>query len=642
MSGIKTVRTALIVVAAVCAVGVNPAEAKSVYAITEHYVSTFKAYKIQGDQLEHQKTENMPYGIGAVDVAIDDELARLFITYEAELDYPAQIIVWANAKSLQEEGLIDLSDVMLYGTQLAGIVMDEEKHRVYTVERGNDKLYILSWDSDRKELVLMDPDDPSQPYTKGQAYVELAYLGGQLAHGLALDGNLLYVTNNTNEVHYYNTETNNHIWSPAGTPRDVGRWATDITIDPNNGEHPAYLYAGGYTSHTHLIKHNLSSGSTDSFNAGAGVIGLGVDPDSGLVYTTTSDKELRVYDFSDPCSVTCTYSDNLGGQSAGCGVCVPTADISYKPTPDGLTFYKEEQIENENSCLDPNDPNSDNVTYTIHYGNPITNENDPDYIGTMTNVVITDWLPGYISREPNDVVASEPNVIYDDSLNKLTWDIGTLNPGDSNSVTATVKITKRAEPAIDVTNDAEIESDNYYKKHSLDTDVCCWGGNIIYVDWSADGYNTGTSWQDAYTDLQDALARADRGCGSEIWVAKGVYKPGASRGDSFVLTDDLAMYGGFAGGETSLGQRNYVQNKTILSGDIDPDGSDDTFYVIKAYDLNLLVVVDGFIVKDAASGGAFCSDSDVTFKNCIIKDNKYRGIYASSNVGSTITVCYRG
>jgi len=51
---------------------------------------------------------------------------------------------------------------------------------------------------------------------------------------------------------------------------------------------------------------------------------------------------------------------------------------------------------------------------------------------------------------------------------------------------------------------------------------------IIYVDDDANGLNDGSSWQNAYNFLQDALT-ATSGCGPrfycEIRVARGIYRP---------------------------------------------------------------------------------------------------------------------
>src|SRR5512139_2196219 len=69
-------------------------------------------------------------------------------------------------------------------------------------------------------------------------------------------------------------------------------------------------------------------------------------------------------------------------------------------------------------------------------------------------------------------------------------------------------------------------------------------GDLFYVDASATGANNGSSWADAYTDLQAALSAI---VGGEVWVAEGIYYPGVSgeRSASFYLKNSVAVYGGF-------------------------------------------------------------------------------------------------
>lgn len=101
-----------------------------------------------------------------------------------------------------------------------------------------------------------------------------------------------------------------------------------------------------------------------------------------------------------------------------------------------------------------------------------------------------------------------------------------------------------------------------------------------YVSAAASGAGTGGSWTDAYADLQSALT--DVSC-TEVWVAQGVYKPVVpanagsvtvgERAVSFKILPGVAVYGGFAGGESSVTARDPAAHATILSGDI--DGNDD-------------------------------------------------------------------
>lgn len=47
--------------------------------------------------------------------------------------------------------------------------------------------------------------------------------------------------------------------------------------------------------------------------------------------------------------------------------------------------------------------------------------------------------------------------------------------------------------------------------------------DTLYVKLSADGANDGSSWENAFTRLDSALANAQYG--DEVWVAQGTYFP---------------------------------------------------------------------------------------------------------------------
>src|SRR5882724_761539 len=78
---------------------------------------------------------------------------------------------------------------------------------------------------------------------------------------------------------------------------------------------------------------------------------------------------------------------------------------------------------------------------------------------------------------------------------------------------------------------------------------------IVYVNQNAAGAtHDGSSWTTAYPELRDALAALPpTGPAAEIWIAKGTYKPtaGTDRLATFALRSNLAIRGGFAGGEAA-------------------------------------------------------------------------------------------
>ncbi len=133
----------------------------------------------------------------------------------------------------------------------------------------------------------------------------------------------------------------------------------------------------------------------------------------------------------------------------------------------------------------------------------------------------------------------------------------------------------------------------------------------IYVNAAATGLNNGTSWVDAYTSLAAPLGTlAPPTGGTEIWVAKGTYKPGPTRSSAFHLIRGVGLYGGFAGTEANLAERDIPANPTILSGDLAGDDgpnftnrSDNAYHVVIATAVDQTAVLDGFTIKGGNADG---------------------------------------
>ncbi len=164
------------------------------------------------------------------------------------------------------------------------------------------------------------------------------------------------------------------------------------------------------------------------------------------------------------------------------------------------------------------------------------------------------------------------------------------------------------------------------------------GSFILYVDADAPGTGTGHTWYNAFNNLQDALSVAWPG--DEIWVAEGTYKPdvgggqtASDRAASFGLIDGVAVYGGFNATESSLAERDWKINETILSGEIGAaTATDNSYHVVIGTLADATAILDGFTISGGyntgepypdyvGAGMLIMSGGEPTVSNCKFTNN---------------------
>ena len=140
----------------------------------------------------------------------------------------------------------------------------------------------------------------------------------------------------------------------------------------------------------------------------------------------------------------------------------------------------------------------------------------------------------------------------------------------------------------------------------------------VYVDASATGTGDGSSWDNAYPNLADALAAADSA--SAVWIAAGTYTTPAD--SSFFIGTELALYGGFAGDEANLEDADPAANVTILSGDVLGNDDNDMGYdSLLAVDNNRVL----FITDTAAVSRYTVTLNGLTIQNGAIAPDRPSG-----------------
>lgn len=154
--------------------------------------------------------------------------------------------------------------------------------------------------------------------------------------------------------------------------------------------------------------------------------------------------------------------------------------------------------------------------------------------------------------------------------------------------------------------------------------------------------STGDSWVNAYTELAPGVAAA--AAGEEVWVAAGKYNIG---GSGIVLPSEISLLGGFPNDlGAGMDDRDPKAYRTRLNGQ-------DTALHVFACDNVSNVLIDGFILEEAAGGGGgyanggaiVCSNgaTNISIANCSFLDNSIAGYGGGINImnaDAAVTDCF--
>lgn len=142
----------------------------------------------------------------------------------------------------------------------------------------------------------------------------------------------------------------------------------------------------------------------------------------------------------------------------------------------------------------------------------------------------------------------------------------------------------------------------------------------IRVAVDGDAGKDGSSWENA-TTLASAITQSAQISGTQIWLKAGTYHV-----SNTLNFDNIAVYGGFAGNEQFLVQRNWAQNPTVLDGG-------NAISPLRNSNLTAMVssVLDGVIVQNSLNqvgangsenGGGMILASGAVLRNSIFRNNR--------------------
>jgi predicted outer membrane repeat protein len=290
--------------------------------------------------------------------------------------------------------------------------------------------------------------------------------------------------------------------------------------------------------------------------------------------------------------------------------------------------------------------------------------------GGLTGTNITTANPSFIAPEP---ASAAPTLAGNYRVEKCSHAInaGTNAPYPPAITTDLDEAPRIYNSTIDI---------GAYEYQATVVTVVPGAGGVVYVNKNVAVPGNGSSWANALPELGDALFAARTNTAiQQIWVAAGTYyplydavdfscNPADTRDKTFLLVNNVKVYGGFAGGETLLSQRNWNTHVCVLNGDIGiaNDNTDNTYHVvissgstgtaelsgftITGGNANLNVAggpsINGNTIQRRLGGGIMCYSSSPAINNCIITGNAailngggfYLGVIAAAATVANCTI----
>ncbi len=350
-----------------------------------------------------------------------------------------------------------------------------------------------------------------------------------------------------------------------------------------------------------------------------------------------------------PVLISCIFSTNTAGANGG-GI----SNENSSPSISSSTFSANIATVNGGGVYGDNNSGG-SITNSILSGNtggPANRQNIYKDAGTGTLTVSYSVVGDYSSTATNNYTAS--NILAGDPLF-----VNAASPAGADGIFRTaddgLRITSCTSPARNAGIGTTPATDMLGNARLGTIDIGAYENinpscpKTLYIDGGRSNNNgDGLTWSTAKKDLQAGINAAV--AGDDIWVKAGIYLPTLDpngntpanvRDKTFYMTGkDVKLYGGFAGMETLLSQRNVVTNLTTLSGDLDgPGGTNDAYHVLITGTRTVACVVDGFTITGGRAdsnsniaftgitsfrnlgGGMYNSSGSPTIRNCIIRNN---------------------